>query len=679
MDSSLHRVLKVSLLSLFLLVPLAVFPWAFYSFQVKSVLLVGCVALTAMGWLWIAIVEDRHELGLSFTNGVLIFNMLVWIATLALSPHINEGLPVISKRLAGVGFLLLAPVLLSRKRDLKLGLVLLLASAAVMSLYGLLQFFHLDPMQAEGKVGHFRVVATAHHPNIFVTFLVACVPLNIAAFHLFESNTRNRVLLGLSLVLSLAAAVATLSRAGWGAMVVAVLVVLLGIWAGSRGAAQDGEEAPDARRRSLLMIAVPVGLAVVIMAGMVFALTRGMLDPGEQSRLMDLGGSTTQKRVLIYRGALKMAAENPLLGKGLGTFSLFLPAYRTPELAKQFPRNEYHAEAAVSEPLEVQVESGLLGLLGWLLLVGLFVIRPLRAMSRVADPGLRAVLAATAAAVLGMVAHGMVEVSLRFLPPLFMFWAVPGLALAAERVARGDTAATPGRTLDLSSWPLRLSLSVVVGMTFGLIFAVTLSDFVANIFVDRGERALKRGDEKTAKRAFGSAQATWTGNLPGRYRLAYVLWKQGDFKGAERQYREVARLSPYYFDVNHNLARVLYQQSMQVKHPRRQEKLKQAAAWTEKATRLNPSHIPSHELAVKLALERGRISEADQFATKMLEAAGTFTRAPNTARFVWSRIAMARVRKAQGRAADARRLLADALKADPQNKEARHLRGTLKN
>ena len=674
MDSSLHRVLKLGLLSLFLLVPLAVFPWAFYSFQVKSVLLVGCVALTAMGWLWIAIVEDRHEVGLTFTNGVLAFNMLVWIATLALSPHINEGLPVISERLAGVGFLLLTPVLLSRKRDLKLGLALLLATAAVMSLYGLLQFFHLDPFQAEGKVGHFRVVATAHHPNIFVTFLVACVPLNIAAFRLFEGSNRNRILLGLSLVLSLTAAGATLSRAGWGAMVVAVLVTVLGIWAGSRGASAEAGPAA-ASKRSLLMVAVPVGLAVMIMAGMVFALTRGMMDPGEQERM--LGGSTMEKRVLIYRGALKMAAEDPLLGKGLGTFSLFLPAYRTPELARQFPRNEYHAEAAVSEPLEVQVESGVLGLLGWLLLVALFVIRPLRAMSRVDDPGLRALLAAAAAAALGMVAHGLVEVSLRFMPPLFMFWAVPGLALAAERIALGDTAPTPPRTLDLSSWPLRLGLSVVVGMTFGLIFAVTLSDFVANIFVDRGERALKRGEVQVAKRSFRSAEATWTGNLPGRYRLAYVLWKQGDFKGAEREYREVARLSPYYFDVNHNLARVLFAQRNDPKLGA--EKLRQAAVWTQKATRLNSHHIPSHWLAVQIELHDKKVSEAEGIARQMLKAAGDYKKAPNTARFVWSRMAMARVREAQGRTADALRLVKQALEADPQNKDARHLRGTLKN
>ena len=662
MDSTLHRVLRGSLLSLFLLVPLALIPWAFHGGQVKHVLFVGCVALAALGWLWIAIVDDHHQIRLSLTNGVLAFNVLIWIISLAFSPHINQGLPVISVRVAGLGFLLLLPVLLATKDRLKLALALLLAATAVMAIYGLIQFFRLDPFPPPaGRVGHFRVFSTSLHPNIFITFLVAAVPLNIAAFRLFERSTRNRILLGVTLVLSLCAAGATLSRAGWVAMVVAVVATLVGIRLGAHKARTASQEA--GARRSPMVFIIPVLLALVVMGGLVFALSRGMLDPGERQRMLTLRGGTVQKRALIYGAALKMAAEAPLLGKGLGTFSLYLPAYRGPELARQFPRNEYYSEAAVSEPLEVLVESGAVGLLGWLLLVGLFLVRPLRALARVEDSGLRALMAAGAAAMLGMVTHGLVEVSLRFLPPLFMFWAVPGLAWAAERAAGADAGAG-GRRLDLTSWPQRLGLSVVVGMTFGLVFAVTLSDFVANIHVEFGMRALRRGEVKVAQRSFSAAEAAWSGNLEARYRRAYTLWKLGHLDRAEKEYREVIRQSPYYFDVNHNLARVLYERG----------KLAQAATWTARATRLNPHHIPSHELAVRLALQGGRLGEADRIARHMLEAAGDYRKKPNTKRFVWSRVATARVRRAQGRQAEAVKLLDDALAADPGNKEARHLR-----
>ena len=668
MDITLKSLLRGGLLALFLLVPLAVFPLAFYSSQIKMVLLVGVVSLAALGWLWVAIVEERHAISLTLTNGVLAFNLLIWGVTLLASPYPNEGLPVVSARVAGLGLLLLTPALLQRKLDLQRVLALLLVAAALMSAFALLQFFRLDPFaSAERKVGHFRVCSTTMHPNILITFLVACVPLNIAAFRLFARTTRNRVLLGLCLVLSLSAAAATLSRAGWAAMTVAVVLTVLGIWLGARGKAAEGKPAPSSSKAIWIVAALGLALAVALAVG----LGSGLMDPGERERLLSLRGATTEKRVLIYKGAMRMAAEAPLLGKGLGTFSLFLPAYRTPELAMQFPRNEYYAEAAVSEPLEVLVESGALGLLAWLLLVGLMVGRPLRAIGRVSDPGIRALLAAAAAGTLGLVTHGMVEVSLRFLPPLMMFWALPGLALAAERVGLADqqppSSGAPPRALQLGSWPLRLGLAAVVGMTFGLVFAVTLSDFIANIHVNLGERALKKGKVEQAEGSFRAAEATWTGNLPARYRRAYALWKLGHLAKAEQAYRQLIERSPNYFDVNHNLARVLFDSG----------KLKQAAAWTAKATKLNPYHVPSHELAVRLALRGGQLAEAERLASHTLKVAGDFKAAPNTARYVWSRLAMARVRVAQRRKPDARRLLMEALSADPRHKEARHLLGTL--
>jgi Tfp pilus assembly protein PilF len=355
---------------------------------------------------------------------------------------------------------------------------------------------------------------------------------------------------------------------------------------------------------------------------------------------------------LIYEAALEMSKTAPLVGKGLGTFSLHLPAYRDKELARFFPRNEYHVEHGVSEPLEVLVESGILGLLGWILLVGAFVIRPLWAMGRIPDPGLRALMVASAAGVLGLAAHSAVEVNLRFQPPLFLFFALAGLALAAERA--GAEAPAPGRTVTVTGWPGRLGIAVVTGMAFGLSLAMMLSDFVASYHVGAGRRALKANDLRAAEQDFRSAEQAWSGNLPGRYRRAGVLWKLGRLEEAEAEYREVLRRSPYYFDANHNLARVLHGRG----------KPEEAARFLEVATRINPYHVPSHALAVRLALRRGRLEEAERVALQIRERAGHDLR---------TRVILARVRAAQGRRGEARALLEEVLDKEPGNKVARHL------
>lgn len=648
----MQRTIRGGLISLFALVPLAVFYRTYPPMQVKDLLMVGVVAFAALGWLWLSMAEERGVIRADALKAILAFNLVVWGLALLLSPHPNEGLAVICVRLAGVGLVLLIPFHLRKRRDLALVLGLLLGTAGIMAAYGLLQFFKLDPfLKTEGLVGHFRVCSTTNHPNIFISMLVACVPLNLAGFVFFRSG-RARLLLGLTLLLSLGAAAATLSRAGLGALVLAAMVTLIGLW--RSGKVRSGEAAAQEGGRGPTWAKIVIPVVVLLGALIALGVGRGSMDPGERERLLSLRGPTTQKRLLIYDAALQMTSDKPITGKGLGTFSLFLPTYRTTELARFFPRNEYHVEHGVSEPLEILAESGALGLLGWILLVGVFVIRPLRAIRAVEDPGLRALMVASAAGVLGLAVHGLVEVSLRFQPPLFLFWALPGLALAAELVGRKE-GQDKVRTITLGpGWAGRLGVSVFIGMAFGLALAMMLSDFVASYHVGGGRRALKAGDLKGAEQSFRRAEQVWSGNLPGRYRRAGVLWKLGRLEEAEAEYREVLRQSPYYFDANHNLARVL----------RGRGKYVEAGKRVAVATRINPYHVPSHELAVRLALRQRKLGEAQRLAQHIRQAADHDLR---------TRTILARVRLAQGRPADARALLSEVLAKEPNNEAARRL------
>ena len=640
MDAGLHRVLKGGLIALHALVPLAVLYRTYQPSEIKDVLLVGMVSLLALGWLQLVMQEQQGpRLRPSPLELILALNVVVWVLTLALSPFPNEGLVPLAVRVSGVGLLLLAPVYLQRRRDLGLVLGVLLATVAVMALYALLQFMRLDPfLRTEGLVGHFRVSSTTDHPNVLVSVLAAGVPLNIVAFRWF-TGPRARLLLWIGLVLSLGAAVGTMSRGGWAAVVVSSLVALLGL-----------RTAKKADRSGAVPFKLAVLAVLVLLVAGGLGLSRVSLDPGERERILSVGGPTVEKRLLVYRASLAMAADSPLVGKGLGTFALYLPGYRGAALARFFPRNEYRVEHAVSEPLEVLAESGTLGLLAWLLLAVAVVLRPLRAARQAVDPRVQALLVGAAAGTLGLVVHGLVEVNLRYQPPLFLFFALPGLALAAERHdragAQGGAGARAGEGAGVGGLA-RLGVSVGVGMAFGLVFAVTLSHFVASWHVATGRAALTRGRLSQAEGAFRAATSTWEGDLPGRYRRAYVLWQLGHLQAAEAEYREVIRRSPYYFDVNHNLARVLFAQN----------KVTEAARWVDVAVRINPHHVPSHELAVRIALLSGRLGEAERLAQHIARVSGHDDRAHLT---------LVRVRIAQGREAAARRLLRQILRRSPR-------------
>lgn len=634
----LQRVLSGLLIGLFALIPLAVFPWIDQPSRVKETILVLIVALAILGWVWQAVIGDKLRVELSWLNLILALNVLIWLVSLYTSSQRDQGLLTVGTRMAGLGLLLLIPVYLSGKRQLGLAVGLLLSAVTLMSIYGLFQFFHLDPFRrTEGLVGHFRVCSTTNHPNVFVSVLVACVPLNLAAFRLWDTSRRLRVLLTASLVLCIGAAVATFSRAGLGAMAVAVAFYLVAShWRAS------------AMVRWRLLIKTGAGLAVV--AGLLLlAVWRGALDPGERQRLLSLDGPTVTKRVHIYRAGLAMAAAEPIWGHGPGRFSHLLPGYRSNRLAKFFPHNRYQVEHAVSEPLEVLVESGVPGLVGWLLLVGMFVFWPLARRNEVSDPGLKAVMVGAAAGVLGLVIHGLVEVNLRFLPPGFLFWALPGLALAAA-----GSLPRKSDVRDIFGWPDRLAVSVVLCTVFGLILAMSLSSFASGIHLASGGRAQAQDRLRAAGQSFRSALSAWSANLPARYRLAYVLWQQGRLDEAEAQYRWVLQESPFYFDANHNLAAVLLQRG----------RVEEAARQAEVATRINPFHVPSHDLSVRLALLQGQLKRAEELALYISWIAAHDVRA---------KVVLARVRLAQGRVEDARGLLEAALKMEPNDEEIRRL------
>lgn len=652
MESSLRHALRWGLLSLLAAVPLAVFYRTLYPAQIKDVVWIGVMAFVAMGWLYEALGEEKNRLCLSPLGAVLLVNLVIWVASMLLGAYPNEGLPVLGRRLAGVGMVLLVPLLLGNRRDLKIAVGLLTLTSAVMSLYGLVQFLRLDPfLKTDGMVGHFRVASTATHPNIFISFLVACIPLNIAAFKLLEVRRRGQVLLSVALVLNLLCALATLSRAGLGALVVALAFLAAGaLWLSRLQRRQTEGHGPSQGLR----VAAVVVIGLLVVGGVIASQAR--LDPGERQRLLSLSGPTIQKRLLVYEAALKMGLDAPVLGKGLGSFSLYLPHYRSPELGRYFPRNEYQVENAVSEPFEIFAESGFLGLAAWLLLVGMFVVRPLRWLPKVTEPGLQWLLLATTAGVIGLLAHGLAEVALRFQPPLFMFWTLPALALAALRASGIEERALAER--EVTGWSWRLGLSVFTGMTFGLIFAMTLSDFVANYHVTTGRRALEKKDYTEAEQAFARAVGTWSGNLPGRYRHAFTLWQLGHLAQAEAEYREVLRRSPYYFDTNHNLARVLHAQG----------KTDEAARFAAQATHLNPYHLPSHGLAIDLALRRGAVAQAEKLALHMRRV-GEDQPLPHAK--------LIRVRLAQKRPDVARTLLDKALVRFPDDPNLRALQREL--
>jgi putative inorganic carbon (hco3(-)) transporter len=293
--------------------------------------------------------------------------------------------------------------------------------ALLVSLYGLYQYkMGVAPLATwedpsiEDKAT--RVFSTLGNPNLLAGYLVPIIPISFALSAIgFCRADRFRwlglALLGVSAII-LVATVLTGSRGAYIAFLfmAAMMAVVTFSWI--------WRQVPRAR---VLLIGGLLLLPVAIVVIVHFAL------PSFEHRFLSIFAGTEHSsnayRVNVWKSSYEMFKDNWWLGIGTGnkTFRLAYGLYM---------RSSFDALGTYCVPLEVAVETGLPGLFifGWLLLATMA-----RAHNRfwsTTDPTTRWISVGCAGAIIGMMAHGLVDTV--FLRPQvqFIFWLAISLLVA---------------------------------------------------------------------------------------------------------------------------------------------------------------------------------------------------------------------------------------------------------
>lgn len=293
------------------------------------------------------------------------------------------------------------------------------------SVYGACQYFNVEfiwPIILNPYGG--RSVSTFGNPNFLSSYNVVLLPIAALQF-LSARGGGERIAYGTVLLALEAALLASLTRSSWGGALAGL--VLLGL---SRECRNKIRENP--RPAGLL-----AGLAVVLVLLWPQSSVEGPYTSTVIGRLTEIQSfskadgyySPFHQRLLIWTSAWLMGAENPLTGKGWGLFELFYPFYQGVMLAADpfFRKMRTHANNSHNEIFEVWAQSGLLGVgvLAWLWWAfGRGVAFRWRQASR---PLERLSLAAACGAA-GMLVDNLLNVSLHFAVPAFMFWWAAGTA-----------------------------------------------------------------------------------------------------------------------------------------------------------------------------------------------------------------------------------------------------------
>ena len=348
------------------------------------------------------------------TTPIHLLVLLYWgIATVAtaLSPVRSAAFEGWTKlTLYMILFALMARVLRSPRIRSAVILVYLLV-ALLVSVVGLRQWFFgatalatwVD--QGSTMVGTTRVYSFLGNPNLLAGYILPAVIFSAAAFFAWKRWLPKALALGMWMI-NASCLVLTYSRGGWIGLVVSsfVLLMLLIYW--------FSRYLPRFWRLWSLPIALGVSAAVVILAV-------GAVDPLRDRVMSMFAGrddSSNNFRLNVWMAVIEMIRDRPILGIGPGNdaFNKVYPRYQ---------QAGYTALSAYSIPLEISVETGLVGLTCflWILLVtfnqGWVQIRQLR---QTADREVFWLMAAVAS-MLGMLSHGLVD-TVWYRPQVSTLW-----------------------------------------------------------------------------------------------------------------------------------------------------------------------------------------------------------------------------------------------------------------
>jgi O-antigen ligase len=355
--------------------------------------------------------------------------------------------------LAGVGAYFLAAYTLRTPRQMSYVIMGLLAIGISISLYDM------------GQMGQQRGVATSIDTDTYSIFgthgnvgslLVLMAPVALSfAIHGGIEEKRRLTALAATLVLGGALLVAR-TRAAWvGALFAFVTLSILYLIFGPK------EEAPPRGRRSggprgalRNMLASP---AAMIAAGFLLMVVAGGLAPfiGKRVSLKAMRHEATfSDRLILWRGAVLMAAEKPLTGWGMGNY-LVNQAQWTHEgdeavivLRKGADQNNM----AHNYYVQWAADTGSVGLLLHVAVVFAFLLTAIRGMRTTRTPFQTALLAGSCASIVGASVDAAASPAYNFHGVSTVFWVWMGLGVAALRPLHRKTGEPTGVALGPTSW-----------------------------------------------------------------------------------------------------------------------------------------------------------------------------------------------------------------------------------
>ena len=253
-----------------------------------------------------------------------------------------------------------------------------------------------------------RVESFFDNPNTFAEVLILLLPLTLALILCSKHTISKLIACGVAVV-GVVALGMTYSRASW-AGIACAMVVMVFLW----------------KPKLIPAFAVLCVACVPFIPTTIWNRILTIANPNDTS---------TASRLPLYEAALEVIKESPVSGAGLGTAA-------TQAFIKDM--NLYHGKAPFVHAhnffLEVWIEIGLLGIVGFVSSMLWNIKRAAHTVRHCGDSAARTITCAAASAMCGALVCGLADYLWNYPRVMCMFWFVFAMALAGVKVCRMEGA-----------------------------------------------------------------------------------------------------------------------------------------------------------------------------------------------------------------------------------------------
>ena len=540
------RLLNATMYFCLLAIPLAFYLVTYDSCQIKITILQIGGAIMLACWLFRALAEKKFtKERLAWDLPVVLYFIWGLIAFLHSPYKSTSSVDELIRLVYYFGIYLVASDYFSQDHKMRTVSNLLVTAVTVAVIYGFMQYFNYDPFAWSQAFGT-RMFSTFGNPNFYAAFLVLTAPFIMSYFFRVKSKTA-KILLALLFASNIISLFTTGSKGGW-----------LGI-------------AGSLFFFTILMVKFVVKspkLKTYLVGFTIFALLFSTFGVYQYSRKRF---DSILFRLLTWRSTIEMINLHPIIGNGLGTFRLIYPAYRDRVIFRIEGKHQTETQHPENEYLEIASDQGAIGvaLYFWMLITifsrGLIrlkeyvsvpaIVNKKTGKSEPANPDQIYYLIAFIAGLLGLLAHNLFCVNLRFVSSGFFLWVFLGVIGGAYPYVQ----ATVKKDEKPAGYvgPLKALILILTAFCIVIYCRFFMADYYHNMAI--GYSKMRMWDD-----AIPLYEESINLNpyfAMNRYFLANVYndrFQPGDAQKALERYDEVLKVAPNYVMIHYQRG-VVYQ------------------------------------------------------------------------------------------------------------------------